>query len=241
MTVTVLVVAAGFLWLMTSLGAAAVFFPLPKSFKKLIPAFSAGVMLSASFWSLLSPCKELCESGTLSTVINLGGGFLMGTVFLLFLTKLIERLEKNADIVSLCVTLHNLPEGLAVGVALGAALNEGTGLSSAFGVCIAIGIQNLPEGTAIALPLMAKGTGKFKSFLKASLTGAVEPVCVFIGAATVSVAQSILPFSLSFSAGAMVFVVFYELLPDSYRLTSSSRSVFALSLGFFLMMLLDTI
>jgi len=240
MTATVLLVGAGFLWLMTSLGAAAVFFPIPQRCKDLIPAFSAGVMLSASFWSLLSPCREMCPD-TLSTLLYLCGGFIVGVILLVFLTRYCEKLERDTDMLSLCVTLHNLPEGLAVGVALGAAINQGTDLGVAFGVCLAIGIQNLPEGTAIALPLRAKGHSKLKCFFKASLTGAVEPVCVFIGAVTVSLVKSILPFSLAFSAGAMVFVVFNELMPVCNGTTTTEKTVISLSVGFFLMMLLDTL
>ncbi len=213
--------AALFTWALTALGAAVVLV-LPRRAFPMEPmlGFAAGVMLSASFWSLLLPAAGLAEAGTAPAWFVVTFGFLLGAFSICLLDRLpmLQRqrgLQRGNTMLLLSITAHNIPEGLAVGVAFGA-LGEGfdaQALMGAAGVAIGIGLQNFPEGAAVSLPLHAQGMGRGKSFLLGQATGAVEPLAALAGAALVSLAQPLLPWCLAFAAGAMILVTVKELLP----------------------------
>ena len=218
--------------------------------------FAAGVMIAASFWSLLLPSIELTErlGGTPWLVSTIG--FLSGGVFLFFLDKIIphlhlgqpkERAEgiktnwKRSLLLVLAITLHNIPEGFSIGVSFGA-LSETRTLETLFGaiaLSVGMGIQDLPEGAAVSMPLRREGLSIFKSFWYGQLSGFVEFVSAILGAYLISIVVNILPYALAFSAGAMIFVVIEELIPESQTGTSTDWSTVGAMLGFALMMLLD--
>jgi ZIP family zinc transporter len=252
--------ATTFTWLSTALGAALVFF-----FKKVHPAlfdgllgFSGGVMIAASFWSLLSPALDMSE--TIFPVMKwlpVASGFLLGALFLYALDKLLPQLNTNFKenesellktelkrpvLLVLAITLHNIPEGLAIGVLFGgAALGlEGTSLSAALVLAIGMAIQNLPEGVAVAMPLRRTGMSIRKSFFYGQLSAIVEPIGGVIGAIAVIYIQPILPFALAFAAGAMIFVVVKEVIPETQREKYTDLAVLGFILGFVMMMILDT-
>ncbi len=244
------VIAAGFIWLMTSLGAAAVFFfrSLSPSLHTAILGFTSGIMLAACFWSLLSPAVELSrERGDIPWLVATAG--ITAGVALLSVTQRLTGKLKNAKghnpsfLLWLSVTLHNIPEGLAVGVAFGTlnSSSDSAAFAAAFSVALGIGIQNIPEGTAVSLPLRKNGYSRTKSFLWGVVSGAVEPVAAVTGAVLVVFSSAILPFALSLAAGAMIYVVIQELIPEA-SLQSPAGSklcmIFA-TLGFVLMMSLD--
>ncbi len=250
-----LALSAGcFTWLVTALGAATVFFfrgGRPRTLGLML-GFSAGVMLAASFWSLLEPAIALAESqGGPPPWFTAAGGFLAGAAFLrltdLGLTAL--RPGKNSGALKrirmliLSITLHNIPEGLAVGVAFGA-LGEGftpERLAAAMGVALGIGLQNYPEGAAVALPLRQEGFRRGKSFLWAQASGLVEPISALLGALLVQRVRMLLPWALAFAAGAMVLVAVNELIPACMREEEDKQKCAApaILLGFALMMILD--
>ncbi len=248
-----------FTWGMTALGAAAVYVknqPKPKTLDCTL-GFAAGVMIAASFWSLLAPGIEMAEGmgqiPWLTAVIGfMGGGVFMRLVdrFMphLHLGQPIEQSEgvstswQRSTLLVLAITLHNIPEGLAVGVAFGAIAADlpSATIGSAIALAIGIGIQNFPEGTAVSLPLRREGLSKHKSFLVGQFSGMVEPVAGVIGAAFVILMQPILPYALCFAAGAMIFVVVEELIPESQRIQDNIDLVTMATLGgFSVMMLLD--
>lgn len=253
------VIATLFTWLMTAIGAAMVFFF--KSFnRKLLDAmlgFAAGVMIAASFWSLLAPAIEMAESaGSRTPWFPAVAGFLMGGFFLLFVDNFLphthlDQQENDASGVSTtwkrsillvtAITLHNAPEGLAVGVAfgaLGAELPSAT-LAGAVALAIGIGIQNLPEGTAVSVPLRREGLSRGKCFWYGQLSGIVEPIFGFLGAFAVMIFRPILPYALAFAAGAMIFVVIEELIPESQQSHKTDIATIGTLAGFTVMMALD--
>lgn len=247
-----------FTWGMTALGAGLVFFMgnmKRKHFDGML-GFTGGVMLAASFFSLLAPAIDMSEQLGETPWITVGIGFGSGALFLFFLDKFVPHLHINFEenekegvktnwhrttLLVLAITLHNIPEGLAVGVAFGAigAGLEGATLSAAIVLAIGIGIQNFPEGTAVSLPLRRQGIGKFKSFWYGQLSGLVEPFAGVLGAFAVIYAQPILPYALAFAAGAMVYVVVEEVIPESQLDQYTDISTLGLIFGFILMMSLD--
>ena len=234
----------------TFLGAACVLFmtgELKPLVQKSLLGFASGVMVAASVWSLLIPSLELSEEMGRLSFIPAAVGFALGIAFLLILDRIIPHLHLNSDepegikahlkkttMLVLAVTLHNIPEGMAVGVVFAGFL-MGSGnitLTGALALAIGIAIQNFPEGAIISLPLRSEGTGKGKAFLYGALSGIVEPI-----AATVVI--PILPYLLSFAAGAMIYVVIEELLPEASTGSHSNIATIWFSVGFLLMMILD--
>ncbi len=250
-------VATGFTWFMTALGAAMVFFF--KSIKRKVLdtmlGFAAGVMIAASFWSLLAPAIEMSEAaGNIKWLPPLIG-FLAGGIFLKLTDTLLPHLHigmpekaegiktgwRRSILLVTAITLHNIPEGLAVGVAFGAAAS---GLSSAtvagaVALAIGMGIQNFPEGSAVSIPLRREGLSRTKSFWYGQASGMVEPIAGIIGAAAVMIMQPLLPYALSFAAGAMIYVVVEELIPEAQSSGSSDNATMGTLFGFAIMMLLD--
>jgi ZIP family zinc transporter len=221
--------------------------------------FAAGVMIAASFWSLLAPAIELSEGGALPVWVPPVVGFLAGGIFLRLLDRLLPHLHpgmkmsdaegihtswRRSVLLVAAITLHNIPEGLAVGVAFGAVglgITEGVPeatLGAAVALAIGIGLQNFPEGTAVAMPLRREGMSRGKSFFYGQLSAVVEPVAAVVGAAAVILATPILPYALAFAAGAMIFVVAEELVPEAKR-GSPDIAAMALMVGFVVMMTLD--
>ena len=234
-------------WLVTALGAAAVFFFSRENERHMtgLLGFAAGVMLAASYWSLLAPAIELAASSPLPSWLPAAGGFLAGAAFLRLTDPLLARLdrtgaERRSRLLILSITLHNVPEGLAVGVAFGAMQEDPSPerLLAAWAVALGIGIQNYPEGAAVALPLLREGESRLRSFFLAQATGLVEPAAALLGALLVTLVQSLLPWALSFAAGAMVLVAAHELIPACRR-EDSYLGAMGVILGFALMMLLD--
>ena len=251
--------ATGFTWGMTALGAATVFLTRTVSRKLLdtMLGFAAGVMMAASFWSLLAPAIEMAdEVSSLPMWLPPLIGFLAGGVMLRGLDLVLPHLHLDAPegaaeglhttwrrsvLLVLAITLHNIPEGLAVGVAFGAAAE---GLSSAtvtgaIALAIGIGIQNFPEGLAVSMPLRGEGLSRLRSFWYGQLSALVEPVAGVIGAAAVLVARPILPYALAFAAGAMIFVVVEEVVPESQSNGNKDIATIGAMVGFGVMMVLD--
>ncbi len=247
-----------FTWGVTALGAAVVFLTVNFS-KKILDVmlgFAGGVMIAASYWSLLAPAIEMSEHlGKLSWV-PATTGFILGAAFLRLVDMILPHLHLNAPmseaegisttwqrsiLLVLAITLHNIPEGLAVGVAFGAAaagLQSAT-IGGAMALAVGIGLQNFPEGTAVSVPLRREGMSQWKSFFYGQASGAVEPVAGIIGAAAVLLARPILPYALAFAAGAMIFVVVEEVIPESQCHHNTDVATAGAMGGFALMMLLD--
>lgn len=256
--VTQAFIATLFTWATTALGAALVIFTKKVSQKLLdtMLGFAAGVMIAASFWSLLTPAIQMSEGGDLPSWLPPAIGFISGGFFLRLADNVLPHLHpglplQNAEgirtswrrttLLVLAVTLHNIPEGLAVGVAFGAASSglPSATLAGAIALAIGIGIQNFPEGVAVSMPLRGEGISRLKSFWYGQLSGMVEPLAAIIGAAAVVVAAPILPYALSFAAGAMIFVVVEELIPASQRGENTDLATLGVILGFTIMMILD--
>ena len=242
-------------WLITALGAATVLFfsaPKPKT-TNLMLGFAAGVMIAASFWSLLQPAIGRCEALEQPAWLVATTGFLAGALFLWGTDRIVtyargrdhsatHRTERILMLV-LSVTLHNIPEGLAVGVAFGALQGGCTPeeLTGAICVAVGIGLQNFPEGAAVSLPLRREGWSRTRSFLMGQASGTVEPLAGLLGALAVTGTEALLPWALSFAAGAMVLVAVHELIPECQQ-NRSAHPYFAtmgILLGFTAMMLLD--
>jgi ZIP family zinc transporter len=253
--------AGCFTWGVTALGAAIVFLTRTVN-RRLLDAmmgFAAGVMIAASFWSLLVPAIEMAEAQGLPTWLPAVVGFLVGGVFLRFSDAILPHLHVGADVTEaegiptswrratllvLAITLHNIPEGLAVGVTFGAAAIQmevatGATLAGAIALSIGIGLQNFPEGIAVAMPLRGEGISAGKSFWYGQLSGFVEPISAVVGAAAVLAVRPVLPYALAFAAGAMIFVVVEELIPESQRHGNTDLATMGAMGGFAVMMFLD--
>ncbi len=247
-----------FTWGITALGAAGVLFHNKKSFSNMdgMLGFAAGVMIAASFWSLLAPALEMAEGRSLPPWVPVSLGFLSGGAVLYGIDRILPHLHLGAPmqdaegvstswrrttLLVLAITLHNVPEGLAIGVAFGAisAGLPGADLQGAIALAIGIGIQNFPEGLAISMPLRREGMSKKKSFWYGQLSGVVEPIAAVFGALIVMTSTAILPFALAFAAGAMIFVVVEELIPEAQRAGNTDQPTIGAMLGFTLMMVLD--
>lgn len=247
-----------FTWWLTLLGAAVAFFGREISRRTLdaMLGFAAGVMIAASYWSLLAPAIEMAEEGPLPAWIPAAVGFLLGGVVLRGIDYFLPHLHANmpdntveglhvqwrkTTLLVLAITLHNIPEGLAVGVAFGAAaagLPSAT-LAGAVSLALGIGIQNFPEGLAVAAPLRRAGYSRAKSFWVGQASGLVEPVAGVIGALAVLASRAILPYALAFAAGAMIYVVVEELIPESQQGDHGDIATVGVMLGFTVMMILD--
>ncbi|HNZ50953.1 MAG TPA: ZIP family metal transporter [Bacilli bacterium] len=251
------VIGIAFIFIMTTLGSGLVFFvnkPLSKSFNQIFLGFAAGVMVAAAVWSLLIPAMENNANENLANWVPPTVGFLAGAAFLLLVDHLLPHLHLHEDkpeglkskfkrttMLILAVALHNAPEGLAVGLAFGYALklNDPVLLASAMGIAIGIGIQNFPEGAAISLPLRDYQVSKKKAFFLGSLSGLVEPVFAALGLFMASQMVSIMPWFLGFAAGAMIYVVVEELIPEAQLDTHSHLGTLSFIAGFLLMMVID--
>lgn len=247
-----------FTWVVTALGSSMVFFfkTLNQKVLNTMLGFAAGVMIAASYWSLLKPAIELSESHGGIKWLPALSGFLSGAVFLFVIDKLLPHLHiglsiekaegvktswQRSILLVLAITLHNIPEGLAVGVAFGAlASNPDTGtLTGAMVLAIGIGLQNFPEGAAVSIPLRREGFSRLKAFNTGQLSGIVEPVAGVAGASLVLLVAPLLPYALSFAAGAMIYVVIEELIPESQSGNETDYSTIGAILGFAIMMFLD--
>lgn len=242
-------------WFVTALGAACVvvFKRLNLKWLNGMMGFAAGVMIAASFWSLLDPAVASAKEMEFEAPwLAAGSGFLIGALFLYASDKIISRMKsdsnwdagiRRATMLVSAITLHNIPEGLAVGVAFGA-LHGGMSSEKLVGavlVAVGIGLQNFPEGAAVSLPLRREGCSRLKSFMYGQASGIVEPIAAVVGALLTSRVQSLLPFALSFAAGAMILVAVHELIPEcqSARENEPYASTFGIIAGFIVMMILD--
>ncbi len=251
-------VATLFTWFVTALGAAMVFFfkEIKKKVLNGMLGFAAGVMIAASFWSLLSPAIELAEESGNVPWVPAVIGFLSGGLFLWLVDQFLPHLHMGLPIsqaegvhtswqrsvlLVMAITLHNIPEGLAVGVAFGAVAAgiPAASLSGAVALAIGIGIQNFPEGAAVSVPLRREGLSRRKSFMYGQASGLVEPIAGVIGAAAVLLMRPILPYALSFAAGAMIYVVVEELIPESQQDKNTDIATIGAMIGFAVMMMLD--
>jgi zinc transporter, ZIP family len=250
--------ATMYTYALTALGASMVFFfkSINRKILNSMLGFAAGVMIAASFWSLLKPAIEMAEeSGSTPWVVAVVG-FLLGGMFIWIIDRILPHLHmglarekaegikttwQRSILLIMAITLHNIPEGLAVGVAFGAlAENPGHGaLAGAVALALGIGLQNFPEGAAVSIPLRREGFTRFKSFFYGQLSGLVEPVAGVAGALMVLLIKPILPYALSFAAGAMIFVVVEELIPESQTGNETDLSTLGAMLGFATMMMLD--
>lgn len=247
-----------FTWSVTAIGAACVFLTREVNRKLLdsMLGFSGGVMLAASFWSLLAPAIEISKHGRIPAWFPPALGFVLGGVVLWALDKSLPHLHlgfprdesegpktnwRRAVLLVTAITMHNIPEGLAVGVAFGGVIAglPSTNVSAALVLALGIGLQNFPEGIAVAMPLRSEGVSRLKSFWYGQLSATVEPVAAVVGATTVVLVAPILPYALSFAAGAMVYVVVEELIPESHREGNVDLATVSLLVGFVVMMVLD--
>ncbi len=247
-----------FTWGLTALGAAMVFFfrELNKRLLNTMLGFAAGVMIAASYWSLLKPAIEMSEAGGGPSWLPAVSGFLSGGAFLLLADRVLPHLHmgfemktaegiktswQRSTLLVLAITLHNIPEGLAVGVAFGALADHWTpaALGSAVALAFGIGLQNFPEGAAVSVPLRREGFSPRKAFWYGQLSGMVEPVSGVAGVALVVLVKPLLPYALAFAAGAMIFVVVEELIPEAQRGDETDFSTIGAMLGFAAMMFLD--
>lgn len=247
-----------FTWGVTALGAALVFLVKELSRKVMdgMLGFAAGVMIAASYWSLLAPAIEMSENGPIPAWVPATVGFLLGAAFLRLVDFFLPHLHpgmpmdkaegvktqwQRTTLLVLAITLHNIPEGLAIGVAFGAVAAgfPSATLAAAVALAIGIGIQNFPEGTAVSMPLRREGMSRKKSFWYGQMSGMVEPIAGVIGAAVVLMARPLLPYALAFAAGAMIFVVIEELVPESQTGGHSHAATTGAMLGFAVMMTLD--
>lgn len=252
-------IATLFTWFVTALGSATVF--IFKSINRKVLngmlGFAAGVMIAASFWSLLAPAIEMAEEAGQIAWIPAVVGFLAGGAFLLLVDTLMPHLHigpqelepegvktswQRSVLLVLAITLHNIPEGLAVGVAFGAVASDlpAASLAGALALAIGIGLQNFPEGAAVSVPLRREGLSRLKSFLYGQASGVVEPIAGVLGAVAVVAMKPILPYALSFAAGAMIYVVVEELIPEAQQEKHHSNvGTIGAMVGFAVMMLLD--
>ena len=252
-------IAGLFTWAVTAIGAGLVFVTTHVSRRLLdsMLGFAGGVMIAASYWSLLAPSIEISQDGPMPTWFPATIGFLLGGAVLWVTDKALPHLHlglrmedaeglrstwRRSILLVSAITLHNIPEGLAVGVAFGGAsspMSGTTALGAAIALAIGIGIQNFPEGVAVAMPLRGEGISRLRAFWYGQLSAVVEPIAAVIGAGAVVYAGPILPYALSFAAGAMIYVVVEELIPESHRAGNVDLATVSLMLGFSVMMVLD--
>ena len=241
----------------TTLGAACVFFmkgQMKPLVQKMLLGFASGVMVAASVWSLLIPAMDMSEEMGKYAFIPAAAGFLLGILFLLGMDRAVPHVHMGAEcaegpkcslkkttMLVLAVTLHNIPEGMAVGVVFAGMLSQNTEITvaGAFALSVGIAIQNFPEGAIISMPLKSEGTGKGKAFLYGMLSGAVEPVAAVITILLAGFITPVLPYLLSFAAGAMLYVVVEELIPEASEGEHSNIGTIGFAAGFVLMMILD--
>ncbi|MCI6039572.1 MAG: ZIP family metal transporter [Clostridiales bacterium] len=245
-----------FTFLATALGAATVFFfkkDIPHSMQRAFLGFAAGVMIAASVWSLLIPAMEIAEKSGTPAWLPAAGGFVLGAMFLLALDRLLPHLHPGSSepegmksslarttMLVLAVTLHNVPEGLAVGLAFGlAGENSAMSLSGALALSLGMALQNFPEGAAISLPLKKEGLSNTRSFVYGALSGIVEPIAGVLGVLAAGAVTGIMPWLLAFAAGAMIYVVVEELIPEASLGEHSHTGTLSVMLGFLVMMVLD--
>ena len=252
-----LVIGLAIPFLGTTLGAAMVFLMKNKinnKIEKLLLGFASGVMIAASIWSLLIPAIEMSESQGKIAWVPATIGFLLGITFLLVLDSVIPHLHLKSDkpegiksklkkttMMVFAVTLHNIPEGMAVGVTFAGALTQNAGITmaGAFALAIGIAIQNFPEGAIISMPLKSEGVTKPKAFLYGMLSGIVEPIGAILTILLTNIIVPMLPYLLSFAAGAMIYVVVEELIPESQAGEHSNIGTVGVAIGFVIMMILD--
>lgn len=245
-----------FTWLMTALGASLVFFvkKLNRMVLDGLLGFTGGVMVAASFWSLLSPGIEMSPGEGFIKVLPASIGFALGALFIFLLDKILPHIHINfkdsegiktpwhkTTLLVLAITLHNIPEGLAVGVLFGGVslgLPEAT-ISGAVVLALGIGIQNFPEGIAVSMPMRRLGASRIKSFWYGQLSAIVEPLAAVLGAFAVTFFSPLLPYALSFAAGAMIFVVIEEVIPETQQDKYTDFATMGFILGFIIMMSLD--
>ncbi|MBL7900180.1 MAG: ZIP family metal transporter [Crocinitomicaceae bacterium] len=250
--------ATMFTWFVTAAGASLVFFFKSVNIRVLnfMLGFAAGVMIAASFWSLLVPSIEIAEKKGMISWLPALSGFLIGAGFIFLIDKILPHVHprlkteqsegiktswNRSVLLILAITLHNIPEGLAVGVAFGALMNNPdlALLGPAVALAIGIGLQNFPEGAAVSIPLRREGFSRRKAFWYGQLSGIVEPIAGVTGALLVVYVEPILPFALAFAAGAMIFVVVEEIIPESQHGTGTDLSTIGAIIGFSVMMVLD--
>ncbi|QWT54668.1 ZIP family metal transporter [Christensenella sp. MSJ-20] len=245
----------GFTFFMTAAGAAMVFFfrkEVSADQQRLFLGFAAGIMVAASVWSLLIPAIDMAEEQGMIGWLPAAGGFLLGGLFLLVLDRLLPHLHADCDIpeglpssmkrttmLVLAVTLHNIPEGMAVGLTFGLAGEGVASLSAALVLALGMGIQNFPEGAAISLPLKREGLSNGKSFVYGALSGVVEPLAGVVGVLMAGTMRSAMPWMLAFAAGAMIYVVVEELIPEAHLGEHSHVGTLGVMAGFLVMMILD--
>lgn len=251
-------IAGCFTWFVTAAGASLVFFfkTINRKVLDFMLGSAGGIMIAASYWSLLAPAIEMAEASGVHAWVPAAVGFLLGGAVLFIIDKFLPHLHPGLPVSSaegvktswhrsvllvLAITLHNIPEGLAIGVAFGAVAADlpSASLAGAIALAIGIGIQNFPEGTAISVPLRREGYSRLKSFWYGQMSGAVEPVSAVIGAVAVIAFQSILPYALAFAAGAMIFVVVEQLIPESQQEGNGDLATMGVLIGFTIMMVLD--
>lgn len=232
----------------TCLGSFFVFFlkkDLDPKFHKIMSGFASGVMIAASIWSLIIPSVELAESHYRMVWIPAVVGLLLGVIFLIFVNKVSDKIQSNSgkgiNMLMFSVTLHNIPEGVAVGVCFASVLsgNIGVSLLSAIILAVGIAIQNIPEGAIISMPMQLDGVSKKKSFLTGVISGIVEPIASLITIILINIVVPLLPYLLAFAAGAMIYVVIEELVPEMHSDNKSAWGIISVIIGFSVMMILD--
>ena len=241
----------------TALGSSMVFLmkdKMNKKVQKLLLGFAAGVMIAASIWSLIMPAINMAEEQNIISWIPASIGFMLGVIFLLILDSIVPHLHleaekpegfksklKNTTKLILAVTLHNIPEGMDVGIVFAGALSQNfqITLAGAFALAIGIAIQNFPEGAIISMPLKSEGMSKSKAFIYGTLSGIVEPIGAVMTILLTNIITPFLPYLLSFAAGAMIYVVVEELIPESQAGVHSNIATVGVAIGFVLMMILD--
>lgn len=232
----------------TCLGSFFVFFlkkDLDPKFHKIMSGFASGVMIAASIWSLIIPSVELAESHYRMVWIPAVVGLLLGVIFLIFVNKVSDKIQSNSgkgiNMLMFSVTLHNIPEGVAVGVCFASVLsgNIGVSLLSAIILAVGIAIQNIPEGAIISMPMQLDGVSKKKSFLTGVISGIVEPIASLITIILINIVVPLLPYLLAFAAGAMIYVVIEELIPEMHSGNKSFLGIISVIVGFSIMMILD--
>ncbi len=245
-----------FTWSLTALGAAFVFFfkTMNRAVFDGMLGFTGGVMIAASFWSLLAPGIEMSPGEGFVKVIPAAIGFFLGAAFIFALDKVLPHMHINfkesegiktpwhkTTLLTLAITMHNIPEGLAIGVLFGgvAAGFPGASIAGAVALAIGIGIQNFPEGMAVSVPMRRHGASRFKSFMYGQASAIVEPIAAVLGAWAVMTFQPILPYALSFAAGAMIFVVVEEVIPETQQDKYTDIATMGFIGGFIVMMSLD--